>query len=348
MNTNAMKQILFPVAPDRTSESTRASSTAWEALNPLQMAEKIAQMVGSQPTLSGQRGHASLQISTAFLAQESPGAPVPSRNGIGIGGKPAVILTKMENDYRASTEHKRATSSLGGQKRNAVESPPDAVHIIEESEPQLMPWDPTCLLKYNPNETTAKMAVCELATLAKRLESMPKHADCHSSYKRFREGLLEKSKYIFEQRSSIEQKTMSFSQMYSGAIQQMRALIDMAQKIDDDERAMGEVKTETKESEEGDRDPPIFSREYSKKSLTQYMTKWLKVNWTNPYPDDRGLADLAEMNGTTPTIVSNWLINARTRKWRPSIVKAYRANRAADMLLEDSINIFEGKPVRKL
>jgi hypothetical protein len=46
--------------------------------------------------------------------------------------------------------------------------------------------------------------------------------------------------------------------------------------------------------------------------------------------------------------VSNWLINARTRKWRPSIIKAYEMERPADLLLEDSINIFCGKSVRKL
>jgi hypothetical protein len=52
--------------------------------------------------------------------------------------------------------------------------------------------------------------------------------------------------------------------------------------------------------------------------------------------------------GTTTTVVSNWLINVRTRKWRPSIVKAFELKRPVDLLLEDSINIFDDNPLREL
>jgi len=72
------------------------------------------------------------------------------------------------------------------------------------------------------------------------------------------------------------------------------------------------------------------------------MNRWLKQNWTNPYPDDEGLADIALFCGMTITIVSNWLINARTRKWRPAIIQAYDNERPAELLQEDSIRIFEG------
>eukprot|EP00977_Amphora_coffeiformis_P002080 scaffold394_cov166-Amphora_coffeaeformis.AAC.12 len=85
-----------------------------------------------------------------------------------------------------------------------------------------------------------------------------------------------------------------------------------------------------------------------KKDLSKFMTAWLRDNWTNPYPDDEGLAEMAHECGTTPPIVSNWLINARTRKWRPAIVKAVELNRPADMLLEDSLCIFDGRKVAPL
>lgn len=52
--------------------------------------------------------------------------------------------------------------------------------------------------------------------------------------------------------------------------------------------------------------------------------------------------------GTTATVVGNWLINARTRKWRPAVVKAFELNRPSHLLLEDSINLFEDKPLRDL
>jgi hypothetical protein len=81
----------------------------------------------------------------------------------------------------------------------------------------------------------------------------------------------------------------------------------------------------------------------TKKDLSKFMTVWLRANWTNPYPDEEVTAQLAGECGTTATVVSNWLINARTRKWRPSIVKATDLNRSAAMLLADSLAIFDGK-----
>jgi hypothetical protein len=74
----------------------------------------------------------------------------------------------------------------------------------------------------------------------------------------------------------------------------------------------------------------------------------LKDHWTNPYPDEDGLLEIAEELNTTPTVVSNWLINARTRKWRPAIVKAYDLGRPASTLLEDAVNLFQGLPLREL
>ena len=86
----------------------------------------------------------------------------------------------------------------------------------------------------------------------------------------------------------------------------------------------------------------------SKQEFAAFMTQWLRANWTNPYPDDQGLAEMAAHCGTTVQVISNWLINARTRKWRPAIIKATELGRPSDLLLEDSINLFEGKPVREI
>jgi hypothetical protein len=85
-----------------------------------------------------------------------------------------------------------------------------------------------------------------------------------------------------------------------------------------------------------------------KKDFSKYMTSWLRDNWTNPYPDEDGLVDMARDCGTTSIIVSNWLINARTRKWRPAIIKATDLSRPSELLLEDSIRIFNGHPLRTL
>lgn len=91
-----------------------------------------------------------------------------------------------------------------------------------------------------------------------------------------------------------------------------------------------------------------MKKHQTKQELGKYMTSWLRANFTNPYPDDEGLVQMAKHCGTTNQVISNWLINARTRKWRPAIIKATELGRPADMLLEDSINIFDGKPVRRI
>ena len=74
------------------------------------------------------------------------------------------------------------------------------------------------------------------------------------------------------------------------------------------------------------------------------LTAWLRENWTNPYPDQAGLVALTHACGaTSTTVVSNWLINARTRKWRPAMVQAVALRRPPEYLLEDSLRIFDGQ-----
>lgn len=88
--------------------------------------------------------------------------------------------------------------------------------------------------------------------------------------------------------------------------------------------------------------------EASKEDLGKFMTAWLRANFTNPYPDDEVFQEMATSNGTTHQVISNWLINARTRKWRPALIKACELGRPADLLLEDALNIFDGNPVREM
>ena len=46
--------------------------------------------------------------------------------------------------------------------------------------------------------------------------------------------------------------------------------------------------------------------------------------------------------------VYNWLVNFRSRKWRDAIGKALEKERPSELLEEDSIRIFEKKPLRVL
>lgn len=148
---------------------------------------------------------------------------------------------------------------------------------------------------------------------------------------------------------SIENSEMRvlLNTLYEETIQKLKTLITEYQPVTKGFEQQGSV-------------VPVFSQHYpsttskptnrhqSKQELGKFMTAWLRANFTNPYPDDEGLAQMAQHCSTTNQVISNWLINARTRKWRPAIIKACELGRPSDFLLEDSINIFDGKPIRDI
>jgi hypothetical protein len=142
--------------------------------------------------------------------------------------------------------------------------------------------------------------------------------------------------------------------LYNETIQKMHALVEKAAPTaspDQKDASAPSVVDYIKAQGFPKKDPPASASSavaVPKKDFSKYMTSWLRDNWTNPYPDEDGLADMARDCGTTSTIVSNWLINARTRKWRPAIIKATNLSRPSELLLEDSIRIFDGRPLRPL
>lgn len=121
--------------------------------------------------------------------------------------------------------------------------------------------------------------------------------------------------------------------LYEETIQKLDSWIAKLRKSQLGERAQGSATNE----------PPL-----QKQELAAYMTNWLFQNWINPYPDDEGLKEMANHCGTTTQVISNWLINARTRKWRPALQQACNMGRPSEYFMEDSLNIFKGEKLRQL
>ena len=88
------------------------------------------------------------------------------------------------------------------------------------------------------------------------------------------------------------------------------------------------------------------SRRFDKSKNVEYadinvhMTRWLIMNWINPYPEVENLNELATACNTTTQAINNWLINARTRKWRPALQMAFQMRRPVRCLRDDSVRVF--------
>jgi len=335
-----MNRILFPFDDDELPNDDKKGSTKWVGLDPLEMASRLALLAetkAAKSTLIERRSLPPLRIDTTFLSMENPELPpVPAA----MRNMAIEEYDSTERTYFDSPEHQKA-KKLSREKRERTVS---SVYPVANSAHQMSPWDPSYLMKHNQDPFTSRYAVCQITKLAREFESSHLCEEFIPSYQRVKERLFEESNFISKSSKKHVEKVESFSKLYSSVIQQMQALIEMAKRMKSEGRVASkffhdEVGTNEKKSQV---DITTSTVEYSKRDFTEYMNNWLKENWTNPYPDDEGLAEIAAINGTSPTTVSNWLINARTRKWRPAIVKAYEAGRPADMLKDDSMNIFDG------
>jgi hypothetical protein len=344
-----MRPILFPFDTDN-EDNNQSPTTMWEGLDPLEMAMKIAMLANeksksqSTPTLINRRSLPSLTIDTTFLSSETPDVPtLPKR----IHKMPPEEHDSTERKYIEIPEHNEIKSKLNEKRGRTVSY--DYPEVPKQSSKHIGGgWDPTFLLKHNLDRTAARSVVQELIALARKFESLESYEECIPSYERVRVRVMEEWKLIGKSTASYDEKRQCFEQLYDSAIEEMKALLDMAVRInheivderDDGNRSEEEMPTPTRNLLR------IVRGEPSKKDFTESMNNWLKENWENPYPDEGVVAEIAEMNGTSSTVVSNWLINARTRKWRPAIIKAYRHGSSMETLRGDSIDIFDDKPLK--
>jgi hypothetical protein len=189
-------------------------------------------------------------------------------------------------------------------------------------------WDLTYIQHHDPNSWTSVRQIEAMACLVEEKRNLA------TSYHAIQTLLKYLFGRIMEQPSrSVDERQFLLNALYQDTISKLSKLIE------------NDGKTQLTPDV-----PKLISTQQNqkKKDFSDIMTGWLLDNWTNPYPDDDGLAGLAAETDTTPTIVGNWLINARTRKWRPAIIKATQnLDRPASLLLEDSINIFVGNPLRE-
>jgi len=190
--------------------------------------------------------------------------------------------------------------------------------------------------------------------LVKEVETIScRFPECISSYQRLRFGFEHNLSQIKDvaRNCGVEHKAADCSsesdvrtllnELYTNTMHKLSSLLYMVRK----EVSTIRIETRSDDSCNNDSIVSVSKKKISKKILAEYMNCWIHKNWTNPYPDDECLNSISKELGTDSTVVNNWLINARTRKWRPAIKKAYELGRPSNHLLEDSKNIYDGKPV---
>lgn len=240
------------------------------------------------------------------------------------------------------------TNSRAARSVPRQQQPQTALDSRHRQLPLAMPtfWD----IGFLNQDAGSSRYVRQIASLAVEIESLPGQsvaAQLRADYKSAQTRLVCTFHSIMHHQSeyeSEEEKRLALVALYETTITKLQHIIETA--------ASGKpprTKSSVQASQPNTRrTTSVAISPEKKKDLSDYMTKWLRKNWTNPYPDEQGLEEMARDCGTTATIVSNWLINARTRKWRPAIVKASEMNRPSYMLLEDSLCLFDGGTVQPL
>ena len=360
------KQILFPMikVPPKTSEvyetdpyksvDSCSSNVEWLGLSPMEMVAQLSYLVNDGfdtnpndailPDIPHSSSSIPNDVTTLFEDTYPP-------NHLTMN-----IYNDENNKQGYSNESKYDSSSMLNKKRSR-----DTMELYETSnhEGKIIkcytqkrtdlnsPW----LFDFSEIQRNDNLISehNELKSLTHVFESSPAYRYCYPSFERIQKYFCDEVVHLKKRHSNSEKsiKAIVWHNLLYATNQKMNALVHMARKVErNNERFATRIHL-----------PPVSQHPNSdnknmrlkgmksrcKKNFTKYMTGWLKENWTNPYPDDNELVLLSRDCGMTPREVSNWLINARTRKWRPSIVKAYKLGKSAACLKEDAIRFFEGK-----
>ena len=308
------------------------SRSRWEGITALDLVEQVTKLAEEKATKSQREVMSAHRVDPVLMSTVTDTSPDCYADATGDGNK------------------KRGRQTVADIIGGGAKMP-----ILLPQVPPLPPWDPSYIIQTDPDPLKAKDSADKLGALAIEIESSPIYHLYTPSYTRIREQLAAATQFIHSKHINCPStRRASLDDLYLETIQKMEELVRMSKDIQPAAVAVP-MKVDSVNSSDSIASPAARNRsgkkstgECSRKDFADYMQHWLRDNWTNPYPDDDGLAQIAEDCDTTPTVVSNWLINARTRKWRPAIVKAYDLGRPADLLKEDAINIFDGNPLREV
>ena len=333
-NSYHIPKILFPLPSDE-----KGNNVLWQCLSPMEFVEKVAYLangdIGVDDSLPKENSGRKPKIDTNFLADLTQPIPQP--------------IQRIMNDNNLLT-----SSLLSSSKRKRDGNDANSSNSNKLVLPSSLLWD-TNFIAQNDGTFEGNEVSLQLAQIAWQLQRDMQlsliYTICFASYARLRvdfenefHGIIEASK---SGKLPPNEERIELDILYQDVLRKIDSVVKMVREITsnslDDimDIDSGNIPLHSEKKK-------VRNGTVNKKKLAEYMNDWLKANFTNPYPDDQTLNEIAGVLGAEPAIVGNWLINARTRRWRPAIVKAFSFERPSRMLLDDAISIFDGIPVKSI
>jgi Homeobox KN domain len=295
--------------------SGRIRATKWIALTPFQMLEHMAAMLEEFDCMENNNqlgpvrlGPCSLSSKTLKLPHVDGFLPPHFTTEDRYQVPDCVFLSKLD-DYDANCSSQHSPSN--------VDDAPEMIVMIRPGlstpSPLVQPWDLSVLIHHDPHGLRYLQIVQSLANhLQNNIDA--KMVDLYLSLRRDFEDQVD---FVTHHSNTIKtnlRRRMLFK-VYHQTICKMNALVDSSRRFE---------KSKNVECAE----------------MGVHMTRWLIMNWTNPYPEVENLNELATACNTTTQVINNWLINARTRKWRPALQNAFQMRRPVRCLRDDSVKFF--------
>jgi hypothetical protein len=344
----------------------------WSGLTAFDMVQQISMMALNSSKMK-QPLHGSsetLQSSYSFLQFLADDNVTANDAGLGAGQKRK--RDSFDDDYEEDISGCELVASVL-----------DDQSSIADVAADLTPWKPSKLIARCTQAAQSKdlertsEQLNHLDSIVANFEQLaiePKNRHFIPSYNRIQ--------MLFSSNMSSLSPDGSMHLVLDRAIEQMQALMEMAHPIASTTHVPRVRFTEFVAFHDGSRQPmskpnPLrimngivltqtpLSDKAKKQVFNAYMTEWLCQcrNWINPYPDETVLNQMAShfihidcVPGTDSNVteaeavakINTWLVNTRTRQWRPSVEEAFDAQRPAMLLMEDSLRIFKGDELRPL
>lgn len=209
--------------------------------------------------------------------------------------------------------------------------PPDVAMLVSQANASAMPlfWD---FGRLQPSEQVERIRLLVLA-----VEGHAKFMEMKPAFEQIRDHFT----FSLSKCHSSEH----FEMLCRETIDRLQSLLVLLVKNLNDGNTIGSTQSTPRTSNGNVRSSPGTP---NRASFHNHMNNWLRANWINPYPDEAVSHQLAYETGETLHVVNTWLVNARSRRWRPAVLKAFELNRPSELLWEDSVALFEDKPLRSL